>query len=230
MKKLTSLIFFLAATQAHASGMEGSDPLVFKGMINHLEQRYSNDGNDSTHWDAEAWLGRDINKLWLKTEGERHDGEIENHRVQLLYNRAISSYWDVQLGIAHDITDSPSENWLALGIHGTAPFFVDTESSMLVGDNGHATWQLKLAQEWMLTQRLILEPELAMSANNKTSVPHAQGKGLSQVEFSLRMHYEIRREFAPYIGISGQKLFGDTKTLRNDGGSIDTTVGIAAWF
>ena len=230
MKKIMFFLFCLASTQVNATGMAGADPVIFKGMLNHLEYVEDNEGENSIHWDAEAWLGKDINKLWFKTEGERHEGEIEAHRIQLLYNRAVLPYWDVQLGVAHDTKPSPSENGLVLGVHGTAPYYVDTEIELYLGEEGHSRLEMSFAQEWMLTQRLALEPEIDITASGKEAEEYGIGSGLNQLEASLRLHYEIRREFAPYIGLSSHRYFSDTKKLRNDKGGDSFMIGLSAWF
>ena len=219
----------LLAPQTQATGMAGADPLLFKGMINHLEQSYHGD-EKAEHWDVEVWLGRDFNKLWFKSDGERHDEEIEQHRLQLLYSRAIAPYWDLQLGIAHDVKESPSENWLALAVHGTAPYYIDTELELYLGEKGHSSLQLSVAQEWMFTQRLALEPELDLNLNGKASTEHGIGQGLSRGEFSLRLHYEISRKFAPYLGASWSRKFSETAELGGDRSSDQWVIGVSGWF
>ena len=230
MKTLTFFLLCLAATQVKATGMAGADPIIFKGMLNHFEYVENSEDENSIHWDVEAWLGKDINKLWLKTEGERHEGEIEEHRIQLLYNRAVLPYWDAQLGLAHDTKHSPSENWLVVGVHGTAPYYIDTEVSLYLGEEGYSHLEMSFAQEWMFTQRLALEPEIGVTASGKEAEEYGVGSGINQAEVSLRLHYEIRREFAPYIGLSSHRYFSDTKTLRNDKGGDSFMIGLSAWF
>jgi copper resistance protein B len=50
----------------------------------------------------------------------------------------------------------------------------------------------------------------------------------------LRLRYEIRREFAPYVGVSYERSFGDTADfVRAHGESAGSTrfiVGLRAWF
>ncbi len=230
MKKLLIAAICSVASLNTSFAMDSANPVIFKGMLKHLEHVEKSSGETSLHWDAEAWLGTDINKLWLKSEGERHEGKIEQHRIQLLYNRAVLAYWDVQLGLAHDTKSSPSDNWLALGIHGTAPYFIDTEVNLLIGEHGFSTLDMSLAQEWMLTQRWALEPEISLNANSKDSTEFGLGSGLSQLEASLRLHYEVRREFAPYVGIASHRYLGDTKSMRNDNGDSQVMIGISAWF
>lgn len=86
----------------------------------------------------------------------------------------------------------------------------------------------------MFTQRTILqgrfETAYAASEVEKFSV----GQGFNNVKLGLRLRYEFMREFAPYIGVSWNKLLGDTKDLAAAEGE-DTEVtslvaGVRMWF
>ena len=50
----------------------------------------------------------------------------------------------------------------------------------------------------------------------------------------LRLRYEIKREFAPYIGVLWERLYGETKDIaRRAGENTSNTsfvVGIRAWY
>ena len=60
------------------------------------------------------------------------------------------------------------------------------------------------------------------------------GSGVNNTETGLRLRYEIRREFAPYTGVSWTRFYGDTADLKEAEGEDDSTVflvvGIHAWF
>ena len=60
------------------------------------------------------------------------------------------------------------------------------------------------------------------------------GAGLSEVEAGLRLRYELRREFAPYIGIERAHRFGNTAGYaRAAGAPVAEThwiAGIRFWF
>ena len=60
------------------------------------------------------------------------------------------------------------------------------------------------------------------------------GSGLSDVELGLRLRYEIRREFAPYIGVSYDRKIGNSaKFARLNGERVKATsfvIGIRTWF
>ena len=60
------------------------------------------------------------------------------------------------------------------------------------------------------------------------------GSGLSDVELGIRLRYEIKREFAPYIGVSYDSKIGDTARFsRADGERVMATsfvFGMRVWF
>ncbi len=60
------------------------------------------------------------------------------------------------------------------------------------------------------------------------------GSGLSDMELGLRLRYEIRREFAPYIGVNWTGKFGQTADFARDEGEdtsdVQIVAGIRAWF
>ena len=61
-----------------------------------------------------------------------------------------------------------------------------------------------------------------------------QGTGASGLELGLRLRYEIRREFASYIGVNWDKLFGGTADYAREEGEstndLQFVVGVRTWF
>jgi len=80
----------LTAGDSHAGGMI-DDPLLGMVVVDQFERR-PGAGHDPVVWDAEGWLGYDLNKLWVKTEGENLDSHTEEMEAQVLYSRAVSTY------------------------------------------------------------------------------------------------------------------------------------------
>lgn len=214
------------------AGME-DDPLLGKVIIDQLELRDTDEGT-ATAWEAEAWIGRDLHKLWFKTEGERIHGETEEAELQLLYSRAVSPYWDLQLGWRHDLEPEPERDWLAVGFKGVAPYFLETDAALFIGESGHAAARLGIEHELMLTQQWVLSPELEINLHSRDDPAHGIGSGLSDLSLGLRLRYEIRREFAPYVGLHWSKKFGDTadyaRTEGEDDDDLQLVAGIRAWF
>ncbi len=230
-------IFFIAATlmlttTAHGGGMN-DDPLLTMLTVDQFEIR-AGDGDTPLVWDAEGWLGKDLNKLWIKTDGEYVDGRVEETELQILYSRAISPFWDLQAGWRRDIRPTPDLDWFAFGIKGLAPYYFDVDAALFVGENGRTAARLQLEYEFMLTQRLILVPEAEVNFYGKDDPEVGIGSGLADTELGLRLRYEIRREFAPYIGVNWSHLYGDTADYaREEGEDADDfrfVVGIRFWF
>lgn len=213
--------------------MGEDDPLITMFKLDQLEVRDTDAGN-TTAWKADAWAGYDLNKLWLKTEGEYHEGETEDAELQLLYSRALSAFWDAQMGFRRDFRPQPRRDWAVFGIKGLAPYMFEVDLALFVGEEGHSAVRLDAEYEYLFTQRLILSPEAEINVYGKNDPELGRGAGISDVTLGLRLRYEIRREFAPYLGIQWTGLYGDTADFAEANGS-DTSeaaavAGIRAWF
>jgi copper resistance protein B len=234
MKTRTLLLVWacIVTAQAGAAGME-DDPLLTKVMIDKLEWRAAQ-GPDPLVWDAQGWIGKDLNKLWLKTEGEAVDSTARGAELQALYDRAVAPFWDLQAGWRHDFRPRQSRDWLALGVQGLAPYEFDVEANLFAGGNGQLAGRFRADYELLFTQRLILSPELEVNVYGKDDAATRIGSGLSNLDLGLRLRYEIRRELAPYLGVNWAKNFGRTADFARDEGEstndLQFVLGVKAWF
>jgi len=236
MKNITAVTLFLAytslfATAAYAAGQD--DPLLFSLKADKLEVRDGNEGT-ITGWEGHFWAGKDLNKLWIKTEGEHLDGDTERAEVQLLYSRAIDPNWDLQLGWRHDAEPSPQRDWFAIGFYGVAPYFIEIDSALFVKEGDHVNLRIEAEYEFMLTQQWVLAPEVELNWFSNDDDDVEIGSGFARLEAGLRLRYEVTRQFAPYIGINYEQLLGDTRDMAREGGadSSDTqaVAGLRFWF
>lgn len=185
-------------------------------------------------WQIEGWYGGDLNRFVLKTEGEGQSGEgVESAEVQLLYSRATGRYTDVQVGLRHDL-EPRSTAYAVLAVDAMFPYWFEAEGSLFLSQSGDLLARIEGNYDFRLAQRLVLQPraELEFSAQN---MPRSEiGSGLSQAELGLRLRYEIRREFAPYLGVVYERAFGKTgdyaRANAQDVDSLRVLVGLRAWF
>lgn len=184
-------------------------------------------------WDVDGWIGKDYNKFWLKTEGERVAGESDG-RVEALWSHAVAAFWDVQTGIRHDFGAGPNRQWLAMGFQGIAPYWFDIEAFAYVGPAGRTAARAKAEYNIRITQRAFLSPEIEASAYGKSDRERGIGSGLSDIEAGLRFRYEIQREVAPYIGVTWGRKLGETADFAREAGESRTerrvVAGVRIWF
>lgn len=185
-------------------------------------------------WRARSWVGKDRDRLWLRSEGESEDGRLESGEVHVLYGRAISPWWDVVGGVRQDFRPGDPQTWAAVGLQGLAPYWFEVEATAYVGGSGRTQFTFETEYELLLTNRLILRPLAEIDIFGKDDLDRGVGAGLSEIETGLRLRYEIRREVAPYIGVVWQrKLFGTADLARHAGervGSARVAVGLRLWF
>jgi len=237
VNKILSLVLLLSLNSAHASMKDHKDmqddPLLTMVRVNQLEVRDA-DSDNPIAWSANGWLGHDRDKLWLKTEGEQVSGTATETEMQLAYSRAIAPFWDLQIGWRGNFRPTPERHWLALGFQGLAPYFFEIDGALFIGDHGRTALRVEAEYELLFSQRLILTPEIEVDVYGHNDPATATGSGLSKVSAGLRLRYEIRREFAPYIGIHHERKYGNTADYARESGheTADTqlVIGIRAWF
>jgi copper resistance protein B len=203
-------------------------------LLDQLEDVHTRGGGSAVAIDGQAWYGRNFDKLWIKFEGERAGGRLQDLRTEVLWDHAVAAYWDTQLGLRHDFGMGPGRTWLAFGVQGLAPYWFETEATLYVGQGGRTAARVEFEYEALLTQRLILQPKLEMNLYGKGDPQRGIGSGLSDVEAGLRLRYEIRREFAPYVGLVWHQRFGRTADFARAGGEqaddLQFVAGVRIWF
>jgi copper resistance protein B len=198
---------------------------------------HARDGSTAA-WEAEAWYGSDFDKLWLRSEGEHASGHSEDGhidlRTELFWDHAFTSFWDWQLGARHDSGTGPTRDWAAFGVQGLAPYWIELEATAYLGEQGRSAARLRAEYELLFTQKLILQPELELNFYGKSDRQREVGAGLSDAAFGLRLRYEIRREFAPYVGIVWTRRFGDAadfaRAAGHDAMDAQVVAGVRVWF
>ncbi len=228
----TLLLTLGSITSPAFAGME-DDPILTKLMLDKFEVGFAKGPNPIT-WEGGLWIGKDLNKLWFKTEGEHVSGEIEGSENQLLFSHAISTFWDLQAGWRHDTVPGTSRDYAQIGIQGLAPYFVETDANLSFGKNSQVKLNFNFEYEMMLTQKLVLSPEFGFNAYAKDDKAMGVGSGLSDASAGLRLRYEVKREFAPYIGVNWSKKFGKTADfITDEGGDSSETMfvaGVRIWY
>jgi copper resistance protein B len=202
-------------------------------LLEQLEWRDTDAGNAAV-WEGFAWYGGDYDKLWLRTEGERVHGTTENARLELLWDHSITRWWNLQAGTRADFGNGPSRGWVAFGVQGLAPYWFDVEATAYAGGAGRTAARLRVEYDLLLTQRCIVQPEAEMILYGKPDPDRQLGSGLSDLEAGIRVRYEIRREFAPYIGMAWRRLFGATvertRTAGFSASDLQLLAGVRLWF
>ncbi|WP_243450888.1 copper resistance protein B [Sphingosinicella sp. CPCC 101087] len=203
-------------------------------LIDRFEARLR-DGDDGYLWDAQFWWGGDVDKLWLKTEGEGvFDRGVESAEVQGLWSRAIDPWFDLQVGVRHDFRPAPDRTHLVVGFQGLAPYWFEIDGALFLSHEGEVSARLEAEYDLRLTPRLIAQPQAELELAAQDMPELGVGAGLSTAELGLRLRYEIAPEFAPYVGIAYERAFGDTadywRAEGEDAGGWSLLLGLRAWF
>lgn len=228
----------LAAAFPDLHGMDMRDHMsdnatFWKVQLDQLEMQ-DTDAHTALAWSGKAWWGKDFDKLWLHSEGERAGGRTGELEHQLLWGHAISPWWETLLGLRQDGGEGPARTWAAVGVQGLAPYFFELAATAFVGKEGRTAFRLEAEYEWLLTNRLILQPAVELNAYGKDDAEAGKWRGLSDLSAGLRLRYEFWREFAPYVGVEWSHQLGRTADhSREAGGDVSDTravAGLRIWF
>jgi copper resistance protein B len=206
--------------------------VFYHALLNQLEGRF---GDSKTfRWSGEAWAGTDSHRVWFRSEGKLTDGLLDDGQHELFYARPISPYFNVLAGGRYDLDSLPGRGWGALGIEGLAPLFFRVGATGYVSGDGHFGAKLEGSYDLLITQRLILQPQIEMNFYTKDDPARHVGAGLAEIDAGLRLRYEITRKFAPYVGVTYEGKFGRTADfIRAEGGptnQVRFAIGARAWF
>ena len=192
------------------------------------------DNGSALAWDAKGWIGGDVDRLWLRSEGERTNGVTENAELQALWGHAIGPWWDVVTGVRQDFKPGSPQTWGALGIQGMALYNFEAEATAYIGENGQTAARFEGDYDILLTNRLILQPTVEVNMYGKNDPQRGIGSGLANTEVGFRLRYEIVRQFAPYVGVTWNRSYGKTADMASDEGEKTNearfVAGIRMWF
>ena len=235
---LTPLMSTAQEPRSTTPGLPTTDNRVHSFfLMDQLESRFTRKGADVLQFNGSGWVGGDYNRVWIKPEGTKvYDGPWEDVDTQLLYGRLIAPFWDLQAGVRYfqASSDGPPRASAVLGVQGIAPYWFDVEAALFISNRGEVSARLELEYDLLLTQRLILQPRLETNIAAQKVRELGIGQGVNDLEVGARLRYEIRREFAPYIGIAWTSKFGETADFaRAQGDAVDKlqfVVGVRFWF
>jgi copper resistance protein B len=214
----------------HAAHDNGVNYFV---LFDQLEWQAGSGVNAFT-WDDRGWVGRDLDRVWFRTEGVATEDGVEDAEAHLLYGRAIARWWDLVGGIRQDVRPGSPQTWAAFGVQGLAPYWFELAATGYVGAGARTSLRLEAEYELLLTNRLILKPLLEVDIHGRSDRERGIGAGLSSADAGFRVRYEFRREVAPYVGLVWSRMFFGTADFaraageRTGGGRL--AVGLRVWL
>ena len=183
-----------------------------------------NDSSESGFaWDGHGWIGGDYNKFSWKTEGETHEGELDEAEVRALYSRLIAPFWDLQAGVRYDF-EPEGLAYATIGVSGLAPYLFEVDAAAFLSEEGDVSARIELEYELLFTQRLIGSPHLEVEAFVSDVPELGMGSGLAIMELGFQLRYEVTRKLAPYIDLTYEHSYGGTADYaRAAGEGVEST-------
>lgn len=241
--RATTIVLVLGTFAAELDAQPMSDPVadnetyVF-ALLERAEYQLDDQTNPAA-WELLAWVGGDYNRVWIKSEGDvgttESDGEGD---LEILYGRLITPWWDFQVGVRGELlfdgSDEHGRVFGAVGVEGLAPGYFDVDATLFVSHEGDVSGRLTASYDQYVTQRLIAEPRIEVEAAVQEVDELGVGTGLNRIELGLRLRYEIRRQLAPYLGVSWQRALFETadmmREMDEDVSVLSAVGGLRLWY
>lgn len=213
---------------------EHGDLIAYRLFLDRAEARLG-EGTNGYAFDGDGWIGGDIDKLWIKTEGEGDfDHGLEGVETQALWSHAITPFFDLQAGARYDASRGPDRAHLVIGLQGLAPYWIEVDAAAFLSNKGDVTASVEAEHDVRITQTLILQPRGEADLAFQDVPELAIGAGLSEASLGARLRYQVTQTFAPYVGAEYARSFGNTRRFRKaegeDVGGWRLLVGLRSWF
>jgi len=194
-----------------------TNPIRSFVLVERLEWQASEAANHAG-MSAVAWVGRDRNRVWLRAEGSSDAGSTDEGQAHVLWGRQFARWWDLVAGMRQDFDRGDAQTWAAVGVQGLAPYWFEIEATGYIGAEGRTQARIDLDYELLLTNRWILQPRVEVNLAGKADPQRHLGAGLTTTDIGLRLRYELRREFAPYLGVMWRRQWQGTAELAEEAG------------
>lgn len=208
-------------------------------LFDNLEYQRVRGGINALKWSILGWRGGDINRFWFKSEGSEHSrrgttgAQVDG---QALYGRAISAFFHVQTGVRYEVhleDKAVSRVFAVVALQGLAPYRFDVEPELFLSNKGKFSGRFTASTDWLLTQRLIVQPRVETEFAFQNDADFGIDRGFNDAGASIRLRYEVRREFAPYVGVAFLQDFGATQSRSKKEGTVPNQLqivfGIRLW-
>lgn len=210
-----------------------ADEQTFIGLWMDRFEYVNHDVTEGAEMEGYAWLGNSYRQWLLQAQIETVENEVEAGEIDLLYSVAASPFWDFRFGLHHAFGEKAHNEWAAFGFKGLAPYWLEVDATLHLGKDGHVAFDLETEYELLLTQHLVLQPRLDISAFSESDPDLGRGSGLSAIKVGARLRYELDRQFAPYLGVERVTRYGETVDLLPAGTARSEThvvAGLRFWF
>jgi copper resistance protein B len=248
MRRILLSVCFIVAASGKSIAQEPqngwpepvADRVIFGFLLFDNTEFQRAGGPDAFRWDMLGWRGGDVHRFWVKSEGRVGTASSEGSEVevQALYGKLISPFFDLQAGVRIDQRirsgSDPTRVYAVLGVQGLSPYRFDIEPTLFVSQKGQLSGRFTATYDLSLSQRLIFQPRFETNMAAQRDEEIGVGAGWNDAELGVRLRYEVRREFAPYVGVTWKETFGATHELTTQVGGDPShfvvAVGARAWF
>ena len=193
------------------------------GLLDRFEYAVQS-GRDGYAWDFSALYGGERHRLWLGTSGEGAAWAVPDYvELNAAYSYHLGGAWDLNAGFRHDLQTGPDRSYLQIGGQyddGSALWF---GGWAYLSHKGELSARLAGYYNQKLAGALIVQPSAELDYYGEDMPELGIGRGFGYAEAGLRLRYEMKEAFAPYVGLSWSRDLGRTARMTRAEGEDPET-------
>ncbi|MCO8092410.1 copper resistance protein B [Acinetobacter pseudolwoffii] len=202
-----------SVNQSHKKHLSEHGGQIYQATKFENQWTVDEDGNGALGSKVETLIGTDENRLFLKANLDKSEGNDPKYDASALYSRNVAPFWDIQAGVRYSEDSNNNSNRVdgVVGILGLAPYFFETQAYLYGGENNFWGASFDLDRDLLLTQKLITQPYIEADIVFNDNSDFASKNGLSELKTGLKTRYEITKRIKPFVDVAyqyekGQKL------------------------
>lgn len=208
-------IAFLSASAA--SAQDEAQAWALSGGFDLIEVR-EGDGPAAFTWDGTFSLGNATDQVMLMTTGGGAlDSQIDEVELRLFYGRTIQGVTAL-VGVRQNISSGSPTTYASLGVQGMIGTRLSWETYAFLSDQGDVIGEGQVIYQIPITQKLYLEPRVAIGWSAQAIDEEATRPGFTEGEATLRLRYSLNDTINIYAGVMHERLLGGTRQLALDEG------------
>jgi copper resistance protein B len=210
----------------------GADAQALSGDVDLFE--YHLGGSRTLLFDGSLTYGGETDGLVAKLVTDGAGRKVHQIQGEVVYSRAIGSGFNLEAGVRHEFRSHPRISYGVLGLSGEPRKGLALESYAVVSEHRDIFGEFKAVYDHRVSDRVTVQPRLAFNMAAQDVPNQGIAAGFVAIEAGLRIRYEMTSPFAPYVGISHDRLLGRTariaRAVGNTGHSTHLVVGFSSAF
>jgi copper resistance protein B len=173
-----------------------------------LQQQWLINSHQSGRYEVEfdSSVGTDERRIRLNAEWEHAESAGDELDLRLQYSHMLDDFWNLDIGARYrqerNQSSQSSKSYhrsdVVFGVHGLAPYFVETEVYISLGQYQYQSFSIELERDFLVTQRWHIQPFIEAEYVLNDDASFASENGMKRWSWGIDQRYEWNKHIVPF--------------------------------